>query len=223
MYSDKCIINIPHCHFAFSYINEIRNNLNTKLLRKNDWAIETIFRPIGIDRVVAPFSKLDIEKNIHNDVRQYFCNNELENYVKTNYYNKYNDQFISLINSKLDKYDEVTIVDCYSFSVGSNLDLKCNEKENEPNILWSYNYDEWSYEIKNKFDCFNSNEISNFPYLNTSLPQIINNDKRVNNISIGINESLYTQNGRFDISEIIKLNSLVHNFFYGNLNRLGHH
>lgn len=232
---DMYILHIPHSStYLPSFYNYEENVVNDEINKLTDWATDEIFNVEDVDKIVCDFSRVycDVERfhddnlEIMSEIGRGFYYTKTDNgitlrsenlddkkFVYENYYLPHHTLLNNLVSNKLEKYNNVIIIDCHSFSdIPFNTDLI--KDNNRPDICIGTDDFHTPKELENKivdfFKRYNFLVGINNPYSGT----MVNNnsyliDKRVNSIMIEINRKLYMDNNVVNKEKVSYLNNII--------------
>jgi N-formylglutamate deformylase len=236
----RYIMHIPHAHIDIPEMTGYISNdvVDQEILKLTDWATDLIFNVDGVDRIVTPFSRVfcDVER-FSNDNEEpmskmgrgfYYTktddgqrlrteNKEHKERVYDLYYRKHHEQFLLLVESKLNIYGMVVVIDCHSFAE-TPFESDTDKSENRPDICIGSDLEQTSYEtlvmFKNYFVNLGYKVKINSPYSGTIFPLKYYKDSRVDSIMIELNRKLYMDDEHtINLKNIIRLQREIKKIF----------
>jgi N-formylglutamate deformylase len=230
---EKFILHIPHSSTDIPDLQGFNEDLieqETRLLV--DHATDKIFQIDGIDSVVFPYNRIfcDVER-LPDEKEELFklgrgfyytktddgrvlreLNEEHKKTIKEKYYDSHHKVLNDLVESKIDKFQTVYIIDCHSYSDTpfiSDLDKTINR----PDICLgtdSIHTPKWLVDkIKYVFESEGLSVKIDAPYKGTIVPLKHYGNTQVKSIMIEINRKLYIENGEINLDSVNYLNGIV--------------
>ena len=233
------ILHIPHSSTKipdYSFYVVSNETLNSELELLTDHFTDEIFNLKNVDKIITPFSRLfcDVERFADDDDeimskfgRGFYytktdsgedlrsLNSEFKNNIYLNYYLKHHLEFEKIIDEKLNKFDNVIIIDCHSFP---NKPLKTDLLKttgDRPDICLGIDeFHSSKLLIQNLKMNFESNGLKveiNDPYRGTIIPlKYYRKNFNVLSIMIEVNRNLYIDESNVINKEKVKiLNNII--------------
>lgn len=234
---DSFVLHIPHAsanipNLEGFVLDKVEENIN--LL--TDWATDKIFDVDGVEKIVAPFSRLfcDVERfedelePMANVGRGFFYTNgydgselrkpneDLKNLVHKDYYLKHHELFYDKARERLDKHGVCYIIDCHSFN--DNPIVPFIEQPKSPDIcIGTDPFHTPNYLLNYTLNYFTkigySVEVNN-PYSGCIIPKpyFLKNDK-VKGIMIEVNKRLYMNGTVVENEKVEQLRTVMNTYF----------
>jgi N-formylglutamate amidohydrolase len=137
--------------------------------------------------------------------------------VFSSYYEPHHQKLTSIVSEKLEAIGFVHIIDCHSFSP---VPLQTEEDQNPDRPDFCLGIDDFHtpqylyLPLKNYLEGEGYSVAINRPYKGTIVPlSFYQNDKNVSSMMIEINQKLYVDNGKVNSLEVIRLQTLLKNYF----------
>lgn len=236
---DSYILHIPHSSMIIpDDTNFISENVDAELNLLTDHSTDRIFSVDGIDEVVFPYSRIfcDVER-LDDENEEMFKHGRGFYYTKTDdgkelrkldeqhklmvyndYYLKHHQKLNNLVNSKLDKYGFVNIIDCHSFS-DEPFNTDIDKSKNRPNICIGtdlfHTSNDLFIKLVNHFQTYGFTVGKNSPYSGTIVPlEHYKKNTNVSSIMIEVNRKLYMdENNNVVEKSVEKLNTIIDEIF----------
>lgn len=232
------VLHIPHSSkLILDKTGFVEERLEKELNLLTDHATDKIFETDGVSSVIFPYSRIfcDVER-LDDENEEMFKYGRGFYYTKTDdgqelrklnenhklmiynrVYSNHHNRFNKLVNSKLEKYGFVNIIDCHSFT-DKPFESDIDKSENRPDICIGTDPYHTPVDLFNKIaNIFKSENYSvghNSPYSGTIVPlQHYKKSKNINSIMIEINRKLY-MDGDVVIDQKVKhLNTIISKIF----------
>lgn len=234
---DSYVLHIPHSSTLIPnsdvYLND---GWMDDVTHFTDWASDMIFDVAGVDKVIFPYSRVwcDVERfdearepmYKHGHGRFYTHNLYGEEYrllpdahrLAIDDYNTHHAYMKMIVESKLAKYNTVTIIDCHTFP-DTPTPIDENQLDNRPLICLGTNEhtdQHLLHKFKSSFESFGYTVGVNTPYAGSYVPEYYydTKDYRVRSIMVEINRKLY-MDGSFELRDdaITLLNKQISSIF----------
>jgi len=230
----QVILHIPHSKTNIPFYDGFNLDLveqETNLLV--DIGTDEIFNIEGVDSLIFEHNRIfcDVER-LSDELEPlfdkgrgfYYTNTDsgktlrevipgLKEKIKKDFYDVHHSKLETLTQDKLNKYNNVLIIDCHSFTdIPFESDL--DKSPDRPDICLgvdSFHTPKWLVEqLETGFKYHNFSVKINSPYSGTIIPlKYYELDNRVKGIMIEINRKLYLKNGLVDKTQVENLNEVI--------------